>query len=114
LQKKIRGKENNTNDFIYGDLRRIDFKTRRYVNNIKYRLKLLALNENKFAKKVYLMLKIDIETRPEKENWCTLLKSLMSNLGLFDALYFQQVGNQQYFMALVKQRLADQFIQKWN
>ena len=113
--KRILGvKKTTQNDFIYGDLGRIDFKTRRYVNIIKYWLKLLTLNENKFAKKVYLMLKIDSETRPEKENWCTLLKNLLSNLGLFNAWYFQQVGNQQYFMTLVKQRLTDHFIQNWN
>jgi len=113
--KRILGvKKTTQNDLIYGDLGRIDLKTRRYVNIIKYWLKLLALNEKMFAKKFFLMLKIDIETRPEKENWCTLLKNLLNNLGLFDAWYFQQVGNQQYFMALVKQRLTDHFIPNWN
>ena len=51
-----------------------------------------------------------MEVYPDKPNWCTLLKDLLCILGMYDAWYFQEIGNTEYFLYIVKQRLCDQFV----
>ena len=46
--------------------------------------------------------------------WCSLLKELLSRLGLYEAWHFQTVENDKLFLSLVKQRLTDQFVQDWS
>ena len=44
------------NDCVYGELCHLNCQSARYVNIIKYWIKLIRTSENKFTKKVYLML----------------------------------------------------------
>jgi len=55
-----------------------------------------------------------MEVYPDRPNWCTLLKDLLCTLGMYDAWYFQDIGNTEYFLYIVKQRLCDQFVQNWQ
>ena len=55
-----------------------------------------------------------MEVYPDKPNWCTLPKYLLCTLGMYDAWYFQDIGNTEYFLYIVKQRLCDQFVQNWQ
>ena len=47
-------------------------------------------------------------------NWCTMLRNLLGNLGLNYVWISQTVGNTKFFLAMVKQRLHDQFVQNWE
>jgi hypothetical protein len=60
------------------------------------------------------MLKNDLDQFPYKKNWCSLVRYLLCNLGLNDAGFYQNVGNANVFLSLVKQRIKDQFIQNWT
>ena len=60
------------------------------------------------------MLIIDMEEHPNKPNWCSLTKDLLCSLGLYDAWFYQEIGNVKLFLCLVKQRLKDNFIQDWH
>ena len=86
----------------------------RYFIIIKYWVKIVHANDNKYVKKVYNMLKYDFESNPDKENWCSLLYDLLCTLGFNDAWLFQDIGDSVLFLSLVKQRLKDQFIQNLN
>ena len=55
-----------------------------------------------------------MEEYPDKPNWCTLLKDLLCTLGMYDAWYFQEIGNTEYVLYIAKQRLCDQFVQYWQ
>ncbi|KAL4236926.1 hypothetical protein ACF0H5_005312 [Mactra antiquata] len=113
--KRLLGiKKNTQNDFIYGELGRLNFQTIRYFNIVKYWIKLLHTDKNKYNRKVYNMLKLDTDLYPNKPNWCSLLKSFLCNLGFYDAWFFQDIGNVDIFLSCVKQRLNDNFIQNWN
>jgi len=35
-------------------------------------------------------------------------------LGMYDAWYFQEIGNTEYILYIVKQRLCDQFVQNYG
>jgi hypothetical protein len=113
--KKLLGvKKSTQNDFIYGELGRVSFKTIQMFKAIKYWLRILQAKQNKYIFIVYNLLKTDVELCPNKTNWCTLLKDLLCSLGFVDAWIFQGVGNTEMFLSVVQQRLSDQFIQNWN
>ena len=48
------------------------------------------------------------------QNWALLVKKLLSNLGIYRVWLQQNVGDIDIFLTLAKQRLRDNFIQKWN
>ena len=84
LCKSLLGVKRSTqNDFIYGELGRLNCQTSRYFNIIKYWVKILHTNSNKFNKKVYLTLLSDCERYPNKKSWCSLLRDLLSTIGFF-------------------------------
>jgi hypothetical protein len=81
---------------------------------IKYWLRILQATQTKYVFIVYNLLKTTVELCLNKTNWCTLLKDLLCSLGFVDAWIFQGVGDTEMFLAVVQQRLSDQFIQNWN
>jgi hypothetical protein len=113
--KQILGvKKTTQNDFIYGELGRISFKTIHHYNIIKYWTRILDMPNNKYVSLIYNMLKHDMVTAPNKVNWCSLVKDLLSSLGFYDVWLQQHTGNNKLFLIKVKQRLKDQFIQNWH
>ena len=58
---------------MYGELGRMNCQYMLYFIIIKYRVKILHANDNKYVQKVYNMLKYDFESYPDKKNWCSLL-----------------------------------------
>ena len=86
----------------------------RYFIIIKYWVKILHANDNKYVKTVYNMLKYDFESNPDKKYWCSLLCGLLCTLGFNDTWLFLDIGDSVLFLSLVKQRLKDQFIQNWH
>ena len=55
-------KKTTQNDFIYGELGRTNFLTRRYLLIIKYWFKILSAGENKYVKRIYRLMLNDIDT----------------------------------------------------
>ena len=65
--KKILGvKKTTQNDFIYGELGRENYATKRSFIIIKYWFKILQTPENKYIKIIYNMMIRDIEELPNK------------------------------------------------
>ncbi len=56
----------------------------------------------------------DMRERPNKQNWASLVKKLLSDLGFYYVWIAQGVGNVNKFLSILKQRLTDNFIQNWN
>ena len=97
--KKILGvKKSTQNDFIYGELGRVSFKTVHLLNIIKYWLKILQLSSNKYVSISYAMLKDDLEQHENRRNWCSMLKDLLCSLGFVDAWVYKGVGNDNMFL----------------
>ena len=63
-KKLLGGKQSTQNDFVYGELGRTNFASYRYVSIVRFWLKLVALNENKYSKCVYKMLLNDFRVNP--------------------------------------------------
>ena len=112
--KKLLGvKQSTQNDFIYGELGRITFASQRYISIIRYWLKLVSLNENKYAKCIYNMQIEDMRNNPDKFNWASSVKQLLSKYGFMNVWLSQGVENSNS-LQIFKQRVRDIFIQEWH
>ena len=80
------------NDFIYGELGRTSFQTKRYLMIIKYWLKIVLCPENRLIKIIYNMMLNDMESMPHIENWAKLVKQLLGCLGFNEVWVAQTVG----------------------
>ena len=107
-------KQSTQNDFIYGELGRLPYQNRRYFSIIKYWLKVINKNENKYVNTIYKMMLSDIEINARNINWASLVKNLLSRLGFFEVWLNQGVDNVNQFFTFLQQRLKDQYIQDWS
>ena len=113
--KQLLGVKSQTqNNFVYGELGRTTLKVHRFLAAIRYWLKIVHYEDDKYIKAVYKMMLSDMELYPNKKSWASEMKRLIESLGLNYAWLQQGVGNINSFISLCKQRLNDQFIQKWS
>ena len=113
-KKKLWVKKNTQNDFIYGELGRTNFLTKRYILIVKYWFKILSSGENKYLKYIYNLMLNDIDTIPNIVNWASLLKHFLSSLGFHGVWVNQKVSNYNAFIGSLRLRLTDTFIQNWR
>ena len=103
--KNILGVKRSTqNDFVYGELGRVDLKTLRFVAVIKFWFKILTCENTKYITSVYKMMLNDLELHPNKSNWASSVKYLLESVGFNDVWYSQGVGNVNLFLTIFKQR----------
>ena len=113
--KKLLGvKKTTQNDFVYGELGRTNYITKRYLIIIKYWLKILLTPENKYIKLVYNIMLKDIQEMPNKTNWASLVRQLLMSLGFNEVWVAQGVANTDIFLSVFKQRINDTFMQNWH
>ena len=113
--KKLMGINRTTqNDFIYGELGITDLQSRRFTNIIKYWLKILTSIENKIIKQTYNTMLNDLILYPNKDNWASMVRTLLSKLGFYEVWLAQSVGNITKFLTIFKTRVRDTFIQDWH
>ena len=75
----LRVKRSTQNDFVYGILGRYNL-----ASIIRYWLKVLISNENKYTKIIYNMLKADADIYPNKTSRATLVRDLLSSMGFYE------------------------------
>ena len=56
----------------------------------------------------------DLELFPNKTNWALLVRDLLASLGFFEVWLEQSVGDINFLLSFLKQRLNDAFIQNWH
>ena len=71
-KKTLGVKQSTQNDFVYGELGRIDYQSHRYIKIIKFWLKVIYSSEQKYIKNMYDMMLSNLELRPMKQNWAPL------------------------------------------
>ncbi|MCG8046921.1 MAG: reverse transcriptase family protein [Candidatus Thiodiazotropha taylori] len=113
--KKVLGvKQSTQNDFVYGELGRTDYQSRRYLKIIKFWFKIISSEDSKYIKRIYKMMLDDAERYPQKQNWALSVKVLLSKMGFMEAWFNQGVGNTETFLSLFKVRIKDIFMQEWH
>ncbi|XP_053395382.1 uncharacterized protein LOC123523921 isoform X1 [Mercenaria mercenaria] len=102
------------NNFIYGELGRTSLLTRRAMGVIKYWLKIIQMKNEKYVKVVYDLMCRQLEVKPNSNSWAKSVKNLLQSLGFYDVWLFQEVGDNDAFISVLKTRLTDVFIQNWR
>ena len=90
-------KTSTQNNFIYGELGRINYQTRRYLIIIKYWLKVIQKTDNKYVNVIYKLMLRDIDSNARIINWVSLVRHLLYRLGFNDVWLFQRVGDNKVF-----------------
>jgi len=65
-------------------------------------------------KKVYALLKSDLDARPNVNKSCSLLKDILCKLDFYKFWLFPEVGHCKIFLSLVLQRIKDNYRQNLN
>ena len=107
-------KQSTQNDFVHGELGRIDYRSLRYINIVKFWLKIIHSEEQKYIKLTYNMMLNDMEINPNKQNWASMVKHLLSRLGFLEVWNAQGIGNIRNFLSIFKLRVKDVYIQDWQ
>ena len=71
-------------------------------------------DEKKYIKRVYNVMLRDLDFQPDKDNWASLVRQLLSRLGFMDVWLAQGVGSIAIFINIFKQRVKDIFSQEWH
>ena len=74
-------KQSTPNIFMYGDLGRMTYQSYRYVNIIKYWLKVISKPDNKLVNILYCQMISDFEANNSIINWAVLVRKLLCKLG---------------------------------
>ena len=114
LKTILKVKTSTPNDLVYAELGRQTLRTKRLVQIINYRFKILTSQDTKNIKHVYNFMLQDVEAHPNKVNWAVLVRNLLSELGFYEVWVQQGVGNYNVFISLFKQRLTDNYVQNTN
>ena len=105
-------KQSTQNDFVHGELGLVDYQSLRYINIVKFWLKIVHADQRKYIKCIYNMMLTDIELRPNKQNWTSMIKHLLSRLGFLEVWNAQGVGNISNFLYIFKTRVRERYIYK--
>ena len=65
-----------------------------YISMLRYWLKIVSLDENKYANCIYKMMLNDIQNHPDKSNWALQVKDMLSKYGYMN--YGRHKGGQWY------------------
>ena len=85
------------NDFVYGELGRIDYQSRRFIAIIKYWIKVVSSDETKYINQIYKMMANEIDLHPLKQHWARSVKHLLIRFAFMEVWVAQGVGNEQAF-----------------
>lgn len=98
---------------LYGELGRFPLVIHRKISMIRYWIRLLNSDDSFIPKKIYIMLKndVDINRTYNGANWAFQVKSILDNLGLSN-IWIDQFNINIPF-TLIKQRLYDTYKQSW-
>ena len=96
------------------ELRRYSLCVDYMSRSIKYWCKLLRTGNYRFNKKCYLQEHKVCENNRDCNNWASKIKFLLCSTGFGYAWYAQDVGNIDFFIRLVKDRLMNMDIQRLN
>ena len=76
--------QSTQNSFIYRELGRESYQSKRHFKIIKYWLKMLNSNDNKYINYLYKTMLNDMLRYTETKHWACLVKQLLSSLGFLE------------------------------
>ena len=102
------------NIFALGELGRYSITNNRIIKTIKYWLRILNMNENRYPKICYKLQCKWLNHNKRTDCWARDVKELLESLGFGYAWYNQSVANECHFISKILQRLKDIDILCWR
>ena len=104
---------NSVNNAVaIGECGRLPLCVTYFTNCIKYWCKLLHMQNNRYPKNCYKMLKALDEA--DRQNWVSKVRFLLFTYGFGYIWIAQDVGDISMFISQFKQRLTDCMTQRWH
>jgi hypothetical protein len=100
------------NKLVYGETGRYPLYINSAMRCIRYWLKLQTFQSTRLPRQAYVMLK-NLDERGKK-CWVTFIRTTFFSLGFGYVWLQQSVGNERLFLAKLKQRMCDIFVQEWD
>ena len=97
---------------VYGELGRYPLHVNTYVKCIKFWLRIVFMDEQRYPKKAYNML-MSLQ-RQNYTTWACQIRNMLYYYGFGVVWEAQSVGNTKSFLVQFKQRLVDNFSQDWH
>ena len=116
LKSILRVKTSTTNIYVYGELGEYPLYIERKMRVLKYWAKIIdpvSLKGN-FVTQIYKEMYNLSLTEPGTVTWATLVRDTLYELGLGSYWVSQKVTSIDFFTALVRQRLQDNYLTKWT
>ena len=87
--KRLLGvKKSTQNNFIYGELGRLNYQSQRYLMIIKFWLKVVNLEPHKFVRLMYDTMLRDIEINERKVIWVTWVWYVFMRMSIYTFVWF--------------------------
>ena len=87
------------------ELWRIDIYHTRLVNVMKYWLKVITANPNRYISRAcYVLLQAVVNSA---RNWASLVQNVLFTMGMSDVWHSHSVGNVKLFIRIFRQRVRD-------
>ena len=104
--KSILGARCSTqNDMVRTELGRIDMYHTMLVNVMKYWLKVITANLNRYISRAYYVLLQDVVKGAR--NWASLIQDILFTMTMSDVWHSQSVGNVKLVICIFRQRVRD-------
>lgn len=110
----LRIPKRSPNIFARGELGRHTIYMTRCLKLIKYWLRILRLEDNRYPKVCYKLQYKWINQNPRTDCWARQVKEVLEKYGFGYVWSHQGVDNERIFISILKQRLFDIEIQSWR
>lgn len=99
---------------VYGETGRFPLCINVYTRMISYWSKLFTNSESKIVSVLYKFLVLQYQRGNMSNSWIVGVKNILDMCGFSNIWYEQNIVNVKWISTIVKQRLQDQYIQKWS
>ena len=99
---------------VYGETGRCPLYITIFTRMISFWINLLTCTENKIVCVLYKFLRLQHSKNGISNPWVNCIHKILSSCGFPNIWHGQDSLDKNMVLAIVKQRLSDQFIQKWS
>ena len=107
-------KSSTPNCFVYGELGVYPLILERKYRIVKFWLKIIRSNDERFLKKMYMDMILIYNVHPQRVSWVKLLRNMLFQYGFGYVWLNQNVFCETSFLKEFRQRIHDTHLQEWH
>jgi len=111
LKRYVNVSARTPNTMLYGDTGRFPIVINAAVRSVKYWLRLLRMEEDRYPLQVYQMM---LKSMKKQRNWAFNMKDLLTKYGFGNVWENQRIDNESIFVKNLRERMIYDFHMKWQ